>query len=97
MTILCACAQSLWTTGENPVDKPVSQSALRNAFPFEKDKSFSQGSGEVFVAALLDAIDVLTARIDAIEGNVLALLSVLDSPLSPTESIHRLRELREGM
>jgi hypothetical protein len=49
------------------------------------------------INAFQHALDVLTARIDAIEYQLFCYWSVVDSPLSPTESIERLRQLRSEL
>lgn len=46
------------------------------------------------VAALVNAVDVLAARLDAIE---LQIIGSLDSPLPPEELTKRLRRLREDI
>lgn len=47
--------------------------------------------------ALLDAVELLGARVEALEYQSYAFVAILDQPLSPTESLERLRELREQM
>lgn len=53
------------------------------------NKSFT-GSTDV-AQAILHALDVLSARIDALEQEILGLLC------SPAEAIERMRSLREGI
>lgn len=57
----------------------------------ENDKSFSIGD------ALVDAVTLLAARLDGLEYRLDQILSIVDAPLSPTESIEQLRRLREEM
>lgn len=47
--------------------------------------------------ALIDAMDILSARVEGLEFQFAAFLSVLDRPLSPAESIEELRRLRDGL
>lgn len=64
----CACAQqpSLWTTGENPVDKPVEKSQhAMSLYLTTKDLDLSDTQ-----EALINALDVLTARVDALEHDI---------------------------
>lgn len=86
---LCACGQ-LWKT---PVEnQPVSRA--RDSISLSKDKSLD--SDEI-VDALVHGLDLVTARVDQIEYQLLQLVSIVDLPLSPAEALERLRELREGM
>lgn len=89
MTEICGCGQ-LWTT---PVDIDSPKSG--DATSLEKDKSFSTREG--LVDALIDAMDILSARVEGLEFQFAAFLSVLDRPLSPAESIEELRRLRDGL
>jgi hypothetical protein len=59
--------------------------------PEDKDKSLS------LEVALLDAVGLLHARVDALESLMDEFLSVLDRPLSPTESLVELRHLKEAI
>lgn len=45
----------------------------------------------------MDAIDDLAARVNGLEYQFVQIIGIVDSPLSPTEAIDRLRELREGL
>jgi hypothetical protein len=49
------------------------------------------------VDSLIDAVDLLTARVDALRYSHDSYWSVIDSPLSPAEAIERLRQLREEL
>ena len=91
--IKCACAQSptLWTTVENPVDKPVSKSAHAMLLSLKTNKELTSSIQE----ALLDALDLFNARLDALEHDISNILGILHSPLAPAEAIERLRRLRE--
>lgn len=85
--------RSLWTTVDNPCGKPLRFARARlNAF--EEDKSSSIGA---VVDALLDAVAFLAARVDGLDYAIAELLAIVDAPLSPAESIERLRELREQL
>lgn len=79
----------LWTTVDCTCGKPSQKAG--DAMSLEKDKSFSIGD------ALVDAVGMLAARVDGLEYQLTQLLSIVDAPLSPTESIERLRRLREEM
>ena len=88
----CACAkpQTLWTTVENPVDKPVENSAYAMSLSLITSSSLSDTQ-----QATLDALDVLTARVDALDHDISTILGILNSPLDPIECLERLRNLRE--
>lgn len=94
---MTACAkwemqQRLGIPVENPCGKPAENADLHHVF--ERDKSLSLREA---VYALLDAVELLGARVEALEYHTDAFVSILDQPLSPTESLERLRELREQM
>ena len=80
---------TLWTAGENPVDNAPPRA--RDSTLSLKDKSLS---GDDVSVATLEAVDHLTARIEGLELLVTELLSVVDQPLSPAESLERLRQLK---
>lgn len=90
---LCGCAQSLWKPVDNPCGKPAEK--LEPAISLERDKSLSKG--DPVVDALVDAVGLLAARVDGLEHQFAAFIGILDSPLSPVESIERLRQLRSEM
>lgn len=66
----------------------------RDSTPYEEDKSSSR---DPLVDALIDAVDALAARVEAVEFRYASLIGVLDRPLSPAESIEELRRLREEL
>lgn len=47
--------------------------------------------------ALVHAVETLGARVQGLEYQFGQLLAVVDEPLSPTEALERLRQLREQM
>lgn len=79
-TSLCGCGQ-LWTTVDNPVDKPVQKSA--HAMSLIKNQGFSLSSD--IQQATLDALDLFSARLDALELRLEAI-----------EALDYLRRFREG-
>jgi hypothetical protein len=94
---LCGCA-SLWITVENPVDKPVfgEQVSPPHAPPFQdKDLSFMRHEMHELVAALTNGLELANARIEALETAFDEIFSVLERPLTLTESIEQLRLIRE--
>ena len=84
---------NLWTTVDCACGKPAANANAHNVL--EKDKSFS--TRELTVDSLIDAVDVLAARLDALEALFDAFVCIIDRPLSPAESIEELRRLREQM
>lgn len=87
--------QRLGIPVENPCGKPreSSDGFPPHTPPFQEDLSL--------LGPLVDSIgqglELIVARVEALEQQVEALFAILDEPLSPTESIQRLRELREQM
>jgi len=47
--------------------------------------------------SLADGLDLAVARIEALESQFDQFITILDAPLSPTESLHQLRQLREQL
>lgn len=92
--ISCPCAnqQALWMAGDNAVDKSVSKNT--HAMSLTLNKSLASGDIQ---EAVLEALDVLTARVDALEHTLLTILAIVDAPLSPTEALQALRRLREDL
>lgn len=45
--------------------------------------------------ATLDALDIITARLDALEHDISTIVGILNSPLPPELVIERIRQLRE--
>lgn len=90
----CACAQqpSLWTTVENPVDKPVSQIHDTMSLNYITSSLVSDTQ-----QATLDALDIITARLDAVEHDISTIVGILNSPLPPELVIQRLRQLRDEL
>lgn len=80
---------------EKPCGKPVpdGDGFPPHAPPFQENLSFL---GPV-VDALTDAVGNLAARVDSLELLFDQFVSILDQPLSPTESLERLRQLREQL
>lgn len=64
------------------------------AMPLEEINLFN--SREIF-EALTGAADLLVARVEAIELQLLEVLSLFDAPLSKDERIERIREIRESL
>lgn len=85
--------QGLWKPVDKPCGKPALDANTRSVS--KKDKSFY--SREAVVDALTDAVELLAARVEALEYEHLAFLSVLDKPLSPAESLEQLRRLRDEL
>ena len=83
---------SLWTTVDCACGKPAPRAG--DSIPEFKDKSLNYAE---IVDALIDAFDLLTARVDNLEHQLLQLIGIVDLPLSPTEAIERLRQLREEL
>lgn len=93
--ILCGCADqlALWITVENPVDKLLSK--IEHAMPLDSKPiySFSRDIQE----AILSALDVLSARVDALEETIQTIFGILNAPLTADQSIERLRALRDAL
>ena len=90
----CACGQSprLWTTGENPVDKSVSQNTRAMSLDLKLFKDLTSDIQQ----ATLDALELLNARIAGLEHTIWTIQGILDQPLTPDLLIDRLRALREA-
>lgn len=88
----CECAQqlSLWKT-----PKPVDNSS-DDAMSLLKDKSLSSAREAELVTALLHRIDILDARLESLEFQLIEVLGLVDQPLTREQLIYRLRELREA-
>ena len=86
---ICTCGQ----LGITPVDNPPASRAGDSTILFN-DKAVEQAE---LVDALIDSVDLLTARIEALELQYASFLGILDRPLSPTESLEELKRLREAL
>ena len=84
---LCICGQP----PSPPVDNLPPRE--RDSTPFVEDKSSTER--ELIVDALTNSVDVLAARVEALELQYASFLGVLDRPLSPAESVKELRRLKE--
>lgn len=87
----------LWKTVENPVDKL--RSRARDSTPFVEDKSSTAREALLwqFLDALHEAAQLNAARIERIQFELDTYWNIVDSPLSPTEAIERLRQLRSEL
>lgn len=94
---MSACAkwenQRLWKPVDNPCGKP-SEFARARSTPLQEINLLHLAE---LVDALRHAVELLDAKVDALEYQAHAFVSIFDQPLSPTESLERLRELREQM
>ena len=86
------CGQ-LWTTVDCACGKLASRA--RDSMPGTKDKSLVPR--DPLVDNLLAAVDLLAARVDGLQYSLDRYWSIIDSPLSPAESIERLRALRDEL
>lgn len=84
---------TLWTAVDCACGKVNSKTSA--AMSLAKDKSLALR--DPFVDELIDAFDLLAARVDAVEYRLDAYWEVINSPLSPAEAIQRLRDLREAI
>lgn len=88
----CACGQQLglWKTA-----KPVENSS-DDAMSLLKDKSLSSAREGDLIGVLIERVTVLDARIEALELQLIEVLSLAEQPLTQQELIGRLRTLKEA-
>lgn len=89
----CTCAQQrgLWTTVDNSCGKP-SDLARPRSTPLQEINLLYLAE---LVDALSDAVELLGAKVDGLEYQLDAYWNAVESPLSPTEVVQRLRQIRE--
>lgn len=87
----CECAQVLWTAVDNPVDN--SSSRGRDSMPVLDLKI----SDFVRLGALEHACELLSARVEALELQLIEIYGVLNSPLTMDERIDRIRQIRRSV
>lgn len=86
-------AEDLWTAVDCACGKPAGLAPARSTSLQEINLLYLDG----LVDALSQAVEHLAARLDGLESQLDTYWSVVDSPLSPAESIECLRQLREAM
>lgn len=84
---LCDCGQLRKTPVDNSPGSRAGDSTL-----LSKDKSLDDPELWTNLAA---GVELLCARVEAIEYELGALISILDRPLSPAQCIAELRRLRD--
>lgn len=90
----CACGQQLglWKT---PVDNPA-VSRARDSMLIQEINLLNRAESveKDLVSALSAAIELLDARVESLELQVLELLAVVESPLTQQERVDRVRAIR---
>lgn len=84
--------QALGISVDNPCGQPakLAVGSPPHTPPFQKDMFMG-----AVVDGLAEAVQILGARVDGLEHLMAQYLAIVDQPLSPTESLERLRALRE--
>jgi hypothetical protein len=84
--------QALGISVDNPCGQPAESAdgSPPHTPPLQKDMFMS-----AVVDGLAEAVQILGARVDGLEHLMAQYLAIVDQPLSPTECIYRLRQLRE--
>jgi hypothetical protein len=96
----CTCGQQLglWKT---PVDNPA-VSRARDSMPIQEINLLNKAESvenerSPEVDALINAVDLLAARIDAMELYIIEILGIISSPWTAVERVKRVREIRQRM
>lgn len=89
---ICTCGQLL-NPEYNPVENPWPRG--RDSTFEAKDKSLALR--DPLVDALVHSVELLKAKMEALEHQIATIVDVFNSPLPPELLVHRVRQLREEL